>query len=128
MARSDRLLSLLNMINSSCEPIMDSFNNIKIFSINCAGVTNKIPLIRDICASYDLIFLQETWLTPDNINLLSTVHADFCSHSITAVNLHEPLIGRPHGGLSILWRRTLGLKCSIKIYDDPRILGLVLEN
>ena len=103
-------------------------NFIKIFSLNCMGVGNKLPVLRDICHNYDLICLQETWLTPDNLNFLDTVSGDFCSHSISAVCLDQPLIGRPHGGLSILWRRSLGLKCSIKLYEDPRILGINLGN
>ena len=107
---------------------MDRSNNIKILSFNCAGVSNKIPIISDFCSNFDVILLQETWLTPDNINFLNTAHADFCSHSVSAVKLDQPLVGRPHGGLSILWRRSLGLKCSIKLYDDPRLLGFILEN
>ena len=107
---------------------MDSINNIKIFSLNCAGVLSKIPIIQEICSSYDLIFLQETCITPDDINVLNNIHSDFCSYSISAVNLDRPLVGRPHGGLSILWRCSLGLKCSIKSYDDPRLLGFVVEN
>ena len=103
-------------------------NLIKIFSLNCSGISNKIPIIRDICHHYDLIFLQETWLTPDNINFLDIAHDDFCSYSMSAVNLDRPLVGRPYGGLSVLWRRSLSLKCSIKLYDVPRILGTNLEN
>ena len=103
-------------------------NIIKICSLNCAGVLNKIPIIKDFCNDHDLVFLQETWLTPDNLNLLDSVHTDFCSHSVSAVDLGQPLIGRPYGGLSILWRRGLGMKCHIKLYDDPRLMGLILEN
>ena len=105
-----------------------NINNINIFSLNCLGTSNKIPIFRDICSTFDLLFLQETWITPDNLNFLDDVHEDFYSHSISAVDLGQPLQGRPYGGVSILLRRSLGLKFCIKLYNDPRLLGIVLES
>ena len=103
-------------------------SNINIFSLNCRGISNKIPILQNICSTFDLIFLQETWITPDDLNFLDNVHADFCSHSISAVDLGQPQAGRPFGGLNVLWRRSLGLKFSIKLCDDPRLMGIVMEN
>jgi hypothetical protein len=34
--------------------------------------------------------------------------------------------GRPHGGLGILWRKSLGQHCKVITYDDNRIMGLEL--
>ena len=107
---------------------MNSSNNINIISFNCAGVPNKLPVIDNFCSNYDIIFLQETWLTSVNINILDTVHEDFCSHSVSAVDLGGPMLGRPHGGVSVLWKRSLGRNCSIKTFDDPRVIGLILDN
>ena len=98
-----------------------------ITSFNCAGVASKLPIIHDLCSSNDIILLQETWLTPANINVLNDVHSEYESHSVTAVNFETTLIGRPYGGLSILWRKTLGAKVSVKCYDDTRILGILME-
>ena len=106
---------------------MDCPSKLKIFSLNCAGISNKTPILYDICCVYDIVFLQETWITPDNINFLKKVHPDFESYSISAVSLEVPLVGRPHGGISCLWRKDLGIKFEIKTFDDPRLLGLTLE-
>ena len=104
--------------------------NLRITSFNCAGVLGKISIIiQDLCSNNDIILLQETWITPDNLNALDIVSPDFCSHSISAVNIDAPVVGWPHGaGLTILWRHPLALKCSIKLYGDTRILGIELEN
>jgi len=32
------------------------------------------------------------------------------------------LAGRPHGGLGVLWRKSLGDKCNIVDLDDTRLL------
>lgn len=101
--------------------------NIRIFSLNCAGVANMIPVLRDVCSEYDLLLLQETWLTPENIDFLDNVHDDFLCYYIPAVNLDRPLTGRPYGGLSILWRKSLGINFSPIFYDDVRILGITLD-
>jgi exonuclease III len=34
------------------------------------------------------------------------------------------ITGRPHRGIAILWRKTMGPRCTIKEFDDPRIMGL----
>ena len=36
----------------------------------------------------------------------------------------QVLSGRPHGGLGILWRKSLGARCNIKDLDDSRLLGI----
>ena len=102
--------------------------NIKIISLNCSGVHNKIPLLREMCETYNLILLQETWITPENINMLDNIHPDFCCHSIFAVAIDRRLVGRPHGGLTILWNNKMGVKCSINMFDDHRMLGITIEN
>ena len=106
---------------------MSSNNILKFFSLNCAGVTNMIPVLRDICNDHDVLLLQETWLTPDNLEFLNGVHEDFTCHSISAVDLGQPLVGRPFGGLSILWRKSLGIKATLKTFEHNRMLGIQFE-
>ena len=103
-------------------------NNMRLISFNCFGAMNKLPVIRDLCDRADIIFLQETWCMPHELGAFDTVNADFYSFSVSAVNDSEILIGRPHGGLSILWRKSLGSMCRIVTFDDARILGLRLAS
>ena len=98
---------------------MEQIKNVRIISFNCAGAINKLPIIRDLCEDGDIILLQETWITPININIFDNLHPEFFAKSISSVRMDCPLAGRPHGGLSILWRRSLSDKIDIKSYDDP---------
>ena len=40
----------------------------------------------------------------------------------------ELLIGRPHGGIAILWRKSIANHCKIVEYNDNRLLGIELNN
>ena len=56
------------------------------------------------------------------------MHPDFESFSISAVSIDRPLVGRPQGGLCKIWRKTIGLKYSIRTFEVPRLLGVVIES
>ena len=106
---------------------MEVMGNLRIVSYNCNGVKNKLPVITDLCNNSDVVLLQETWLLPCETNLLGFVHKDFCAFSLSAVDDQKLLVGRPYGGLSILWRRSLDSFCRLNKFDDHRIVGFNIE-
>ena len=63
--------------------------------------------IRNMCMTYDSIFLQETWLTNNDNALLKNVDDNnFDSVGISAENDENGYqTGRPYGGLAVLWRK-----------------------
>ena len=81
--------------------------SLKIASFNCHGALNKMPIIDDMLRSLDILFLQETWLMQHNTNIFENLNEDFCSFSSSAVEPGEILMGRPYGGLTILWRKSI---------------------
>ena len=97
-------------------------------SFNCAGVKNKIQYIHSFCEQADIIFLQETWLMPHEINLLDNIHSDFNNYSISSVDDGSLLVGRPYGGLSILYKKSLKVCGNIYSFDDKRLLGFEIIN
>ena len=96
---------------------------VKIKSFNCCGVKNKLPIIHLLCDSVDILLLQETWIMPDEVRCLDNVHLDFNVFSRSSVNNQSLLSGRPYGGLSILWRKSLDLSVSVVDFEDNRLLG-----
>ena len=43
------------------------------------------------------------------------------------MNIHENiLVGRPYGGVSIMWNKSLSPYCNVILYEDNRLLGLSL--
>ena len=64
---------------------------------------------------------------PHDLGIFHSVSPDFFSYSIYSVDISEVLTGRPHGGLTISWRKTFAQICRITTFDDDRLLGLQIE-
>ena len=54
-------------------------------------------------------------------------NSDFRSFSVSAVNVNDSLVGRPYGGVSVLWRKSRGNCFQMVSFHDPRILGFTLS-
>ena len=83
---------------------------IKIISYNSTGfASDRQCFIRDLINDNDpdLIFVQETWLLNSNMDKLNGVHTDYLSAGVSSMPDNELLIGRPHGGLAIFWKKNL---------------------
>ena len=89
-------------------PAMTS--DIKMCTYNCHSIKNSWAEVQQLCADHDLILLQEHWLLPDELQILSDVHIDFLACGSSAVDIGSNiLVGRPYGGTAILYRRTLAI-------------------
>ena len=102
-------------------------NNLRFLSFNCNGALSKLPIISELCNKTDVLFLQETWIMPHDLGIFDTVNPDFFSYSISSVDVSEVLTGRPYGGLTILWRKTIAHICRVITFDDDRLLGFQIE-
>jgi hypothetical protein len=76
--------------------------DLRIISFNCKNAKSSLSDIYALCESHDLILLQETWLARSEIDILRTLHSEFCADGISAFDDSALLIGRPHGGLAII--------------------------
>ena len=75
-----------------------------------------------ICA---ILLLQGTWLYDFDLSLCNSVHKDFYGQGLSSVNSSSGLLaGRPHGGLAILWRKSLGVSCKINTCDHERLVNI----
>ena len=56
--------------------------------------------INKMCNESQIILLQEHWLYPDELQLISQLNTNFSGFGISSVCLDDKFItGRPHGGL-----------------------------
>lgn len=83
----------------------------------------NIHFIAELCNSFDVVLLQETWLLENEIPLITNIHKDFHGTGTSAVDLSGgPLIGRPYGGTAILWRNSI--TCIPVFTNESRITGV----
>ena len=84
--------------------------------------------INKMCNESQIILLQEHWLYPDELQLISQLNPNFSGFGISSMCLDDKFItGRPHGGIGILWEKSLSQSTNIIKYEDTRILGLEIE-
>jgi exonuclease III len=85
------------------------------------GFNNGSSMVRDLCLTYDIILLQEIWLLKDNLDKINSLDSNFQSYSLSAMNAKSSsgiLVGRPFGGVSILWRKNLSNNIRIIESDE----------
>ena len=84
--------------------------------------------IRNMCITYDIIFLQETWLSKNGNALLNDVDDNFDAFVISAMNDENGYqIGKPYGGLAVLWRKEFIHACTVLNLDDVGLLCVTFD-
>ena len=92
---------------------------------NCHGLKTATNFIDKLCMSSHIIALQETWLYNNELDLVKNINAEFTGFSISSIRDDmEIQRGRPFGGLSFMWHKSLSSRINLVSFDDDRILGL----
>ena len=101
------------------------FLMIRISSYNCKSFKRNVNGIARLCNISDIVFVQEHWLFPSDLPLLNNVHQEFMSFGISSIDPSDGLLlGRPYGGVAVLWRNSLAPFVKPLSFDDDRIIGL----
>ena len=82
--------------------------DIKICSYNCCSLVKNIDVVRELAdKEFDIIFLQETFITDDKLGTLDFINENYESVAKGAVYSERSIAsaaGRPQGGIACLWR------------------------
>ena len=109
---------------------MANNNSLQIVSYNCRGFNvSKKPYIKSLLPSTTIAFLQEIWLSDDQLGLLGDIDSNYSYTGVSGFDCSEVLSGRPYGGCAILWRSDIMAKittlttnsrrvCAVRLYDD----------
>ena len=83
-------------------------SGLRICSYNCRSIKSALPDIVRLCDMHDIICIQEHWLLPNELSILSNLHNEFYGFGSSAVDISsDVLVGRPYGGTGILYRKSL---------------------
>ena len=110
--------NLYNNLNTNSYNILNnnhaSFNNcsfqkVNICSFNANGAKRNLSYIQELTKIYDFIFLCETWLLDSEICYLKSLST---SHSVISKSDMSitPINGRPFGGRSFIFNKSLDIK------------------
>jgi len=84
--------------------------------------------LRDLCHVSDVVLVQEHWLAPDRLHLLSGVHDDFiyfASSSMSKKLSSGVFRGRPFGGIGVFIKKSLAT-CTSLIAKNERFIIIKL--
>ena len=72
----------------------------------------------------DILALQEHWLLPTELNILSSISEDTLYCAVSPMEIDKMILGRPYGGAALLWHKRLHQSvCTIKTASD-RMAGI----
>ena len=108
----------LFIFNSPVLNINSDSNNIKIAeNFNFYGFKSNISDIQQSCDD-DFVLLQELWLLP-------VIHQDFKGICLSLIDKGEKvLVGRLHGGGSILICKSLSKFVAFCMCDNSKLIGI----
>lgn len=97
-------------------------------SFNCKSVKRSVDGIRELCKTCHIIGLQETWLLPEEIPYLGTIHTGFGYTGISAVDTSADILrGRPYGGVALLWNTSVFQNVSVIQCSNNRVCAIKIE-
>jgi TM2 domain-containing membrane protein YozV len=74
---------------------------------NCRGWNNGLLSLQGLIDSFDLCFIQEHWLHRDHLHKINNLSSEFLSVSVSGMDSGVLLQGRPFGGCSLIYRKSL---------------------
>lgn len=88
--------------------------SLKLCTYNCCSLKKNIEMVRNLTSlGYDIIFLQETFVTDDKLGILDYVDENYDCVGVGATYSDKSVLsaaGRPEGGMAILWKKDLHMK------------------
>ena len=88
-------------------------SHLRIVSFNCHGIKNALGELNGQCNSHDIVCIQEHWLMPHDLSVLNSVSDEFHALGSSTVDVEREILrGRPYGGTTILYRKSIG--CAIE--------------
>ena len=103
----------------------DALSLFRVMSYNCCGFSvNKTCYIKSLLSKTDILFLQEHWLSDDQLRLLGNINSNFVHARVSGFGNIEILSGRPFGGCAILWRSSLSVSFEILSTNSRRSSAL----
>ena len=116
---------------------MEGSESVKVVSFNCRGfpkLSSKLwakPTISSLLQddSIDIICLQETFLSKQDLSCLNVIHKDFQGvGTSTTDNRDKIIMGHPPGGVAILYR-TKHVRCISPIHFNlDWVIGISMNN
>ena len=107
--------------------------DLKLCTFNCCSLKNNIDLVRELTGrKYDVIMLQETFVTEDQLGIIDYIDENYDCIAVPATFSEKVLAanaGRQEGGMAILWRKASNLKVNkVSIENNFMVFNFAIGN
>ena len=110
-------------------PVMADTLCLHVASFNCRGFNDiKRNYIKSVLSKVSVLFLQEVWLSDDQMQELGSIDENFLFAGCSGFDNSDVLTGRPYGGVAILWRSDLSVAVSVLTTDSRRVCAVRMES
>ena len=101
--------------------------NLSIVSYNCHGFNNGLSYLPVLLDSFDVILLQEHWLSDSELTKLC--FSGFVTNAISGFDDSVLLHGRPFGGCAILYRQNFvssikQVNCCVGVFLQATVISI----
>lgn len=104
--------------------------NIKLCTFNCCSLRKNVDLVRGLAGSgFDIIFLQETFVTEDKLGLIDYIDENYDCFGVPATFSEKSLVacaGRPEGGMAVLCKKDSSFTINKVVLESNFILINIL--
>ena len=98
---------LLSLLLMALARLLHHHNASLAVPYNCRGWNSGGLTLQHLVSSCDVCFIQEHWLHTDQLHKLNAFNSDFLSVAVSGMDSGSLLCGRPYGGCSVLYRKSL---------------------
>jgi exonuclease III len=110
-------------------PLMADSLSLNVASFNCRGYnTSKRNYVRSLLSTVPVLFLQETWLSDSQLSELGSIDDNYLFAGCSGFDTSEILVGRPYGGVAILWRSDLSFTVSVLNTNSRRVCAVRMDS
>ena len=100
-----------------------------ILTLNCRGLMANIDEISKLCVNKDIVCLQEHWLQTSNLDQINTINENFRGIGVSPMDSNREIhVGRPYGGVAILWNKSLDTSVVPMDLNLDWICGIMIKN
>jgi len=101
---------------------MAALTPLRLSTFNCRSVKSSVDEVKQLCDISSLVMLQEHWLLPHEMTMLSVIHPEFLAVAKSSADVSSDILrGRPYGGTAILYCKDL----AANIVPIPSSVGFV---
>ena len=108
---------------------------ISIVNFNCFGNKNSSALVEKLSTDYDIVFLCEHWLRPDELPCVKSLYTSKDNWSYfnwsyfkSSVDPEATSCGRPHGGVGFIGKTSSDYTYRIKHVTSDRLCAIQIVN